>query len=280
MHFWDHSFSSPEANLAFDEAVLEHMDARTDPSSGDPSDNSTADPSGNSIDNSNGGELLRIWQMPAPCVVIGRSSRVSQEVDQEACARDGIAIFRRMSGGASIVAGPGCWMFSLLLSLEHRPECRALDGAHRTVMSRMRNAVQGAFQELGSDCRVGIQGICDLTVGGRKVSGNALRLKRNWMMYHGTLLIDMPLDWISRYLLEPPKQPEYRQKRSHRDFVESLGKSLADRAKFIELLSEQSRAQWQADREWSEHPFASLHLASVQSWIDRRYGDAAWHFQR
>ena len=92
--------------------------------------------------------------------------------------------------------------------------------------------------------------------------------------------VDMPLDWISRYLLEPPKQPEYRQKRSHRDFVESLGKSLADRAKFIELLSEQSRAQWQAHREWSEHPFATLHLASVQSWIDRRYGDAAWHFQR
>jgi len=187
---------------------------------------------------------------------------------------------RRMSGGASIVAGPGCWMFSLLLSLELRPECRALDGAHRTVMARMRNSVQGACQELGSDSQVRIQGICDLTIGGRKVSGNALRLKRNWMMYHGTLLIDMPLEWISRYLLEPPKQPEYREKRSHRDFVESLGKSLADRAKFIEVLSEQSRAQWQADREWSEHPFSGSHLESVQSWIDRRYGDAAWHFQR
>ena len=272
MHFWDHSFASPEANLAFDEAVLEHMDARKDPTSGDPSDNSSA--------NSSSGELLRLWQMPAPCVVIGRSSRVSQEVDQEACARDGVAIFRRMSGGASIVAGPGCWMFSLLLSLEHRPECRALDGAHRTVMSRMRNAVQGACRELGSDCQVGIQGICDLTIGGRKVSGNALRLKRNWMMYHGTLLIDMPLEWISRYLLEPPKQPEYREKRSHRDFVESLGASLADRAQFTEVLSEQSRAVWQADREWSEHPFADSHVESVQTWIDRRYGDAAWHFQR
>ena len=179
MHFWNHSYPTPEANLAFDEAVLEYMDSQA-----------ICD-----------GELLRLWEMPGRCVVLGRSSKVSLEVDQDACAQDQVPIFRRMSGGASIVAGPGCLMFSLVLSLQRRPHCRALDGAHQTVMSRMQQAVSSALESTGLDYEVGIQGICDLTIAGRKISGNALRIKRNWMVYHGTLLVDMPLEWIERYLL-------------------------------------------------------------------------------
>lgn len=258
MHFWDHSYPTPEENLAFDEAVLEWMDNQT---------NSDA-------------ELLRLWQMPKRCVVIGRSSKVSLEVNQFACQQDDVPIYRRMSGGASIVAGPGCLMFSLLLSLERRPNCRGLDGAHHTVMSRMREALCCAFKAIGSDAQVGIQGICDLTIDGRKISGNALRIKRNWLMYHGTLLINMPLEWIEHYLLEPPKQPEYRQGRKHREFVESLTKSIADPSRLIQEFSSALKTQWEAIHSWNQHPFAAAHETSTQDWVRRRYGDPAWHLQR
>ena len=258
MYFWDYSFPTPEANLAFDEAVLESIDGLA---MGD-------------------GELLRLWEMPQVCVVIGRSSKVSLEVNQEACAQDRVPILRRMSGGASIVAGPGCLMFSLLLSLEQRPECRTLDGAHRTVMTRMQRAVAAALESIGSSTQVGIQGICDLTIGGRKISGNALRLKRNWMVYHGTLLVDMPLEWIGRYLLEPPKQPEYRERREHSEFVESLGRNLTDRAKFIDAFYRHSISEWNAQGRWSDHPLATKHEAITHDWVQRRYGDVAWHLQR
>jgi lipoate-protein ligase A len=258
MFFWEHAYPTPEANLAFDEAVLEHMEtlATTE------------------------GELLRVWEMPERCVVIGRSSKVALEVNQVTCQQDRVPVLRRMSGGASIVAGPGCLMFSLLLSLEKRPEYRGLDGAHRSVMTRMANAVESALGSIGSNYKVGIQGICDLTIGGRKISGNALRIKRHWMIYHGTLLVDMPLEWIDRYLLEPPKQPEYRQRREHRDFVESLGHSLQDRSQFVSEFYRCSRSEWEAHEPWSDHPFALLHETSTREWIQRRYGDPAWHMQR
>lgn len=258
MHFWEHAYTTPEANLAFDEAVLEYME--TQPATQ--------------------AELLRVWEMPQRCVVVGRSSKVSLEVNQEACTQDGVPVLRRMSGGASIVAGPGCLMFSLLLSLDTRPECRALDGAHRTVMSRMARAVQKALTRIGLEDEVGIQGICDLTIAGRKISGNALRLKRHWMVYHGTLLVDMPLEWIDRYLLEPPKQPEYRQRREHREFVESLGRRVSDRDQFVQDFYELSRTEWEAEKPWGEHPFAQVHEAMTQTWVDRRYGDPLWHLER
>lgn len=258
MYFWDYSFDNPQANLAFDEAILEYIDSLE---AGD-------------------WELLRLWEMPSPCVVVGRASKLSLEVNQEACQQDGIPIFRRMSGGASIVAGPGCQMFSVLLSLKQRPECRALDGAHQCVMSRIQCAVQSALGNVGSNCQVSIQGICDLTIGGRKISGNALRLKRHWLMYHGTLLVDMPLEWIHRYLLEPPKQPEYRAHREHREFVESLAPNLPDPSKFVHEFYRACQSQWDANERWEEHPFAREYPAIMPLWLERRYNDPAWHRQR
>jgi lipoate-protein ligase A len=258
MYFWDYSFETPQENLAFDEALLEHMDAL-----------STSD-----------GELLRFWQMPEPCVVIGRSSKVALEVNLEACQRDRIHVLRRMSGGASIVAGPGCMMFSLLLSLDQRPECRGLDEAHRCVMGRMQRAVRAALEAIGSSCDVAVQGVCDLTIDGRKISGNALRLKRSWMIYHGTLLLDMPLEWIATYLHQPPKQPEYRQGREHRDFVASLGSRIADLSKFNAEFVRSSVSEWDAHRPFGEHPFANNFEDHTRDWVSRRYGDPAWHLQR
>ena len=258
MYFWDYSFETPQENLAFDEAILEYMDSLT----------------------LSDGELLRLWQMPEPCVVIGRSSKVALEVNLEACQRDRIPVLRRMSGGASIVAGPGCMMFSLLLSLDQRPQCRGLDQAHRTVMSRMQRSVMTALGAIGSNCDVAIEGVCDLTIDGRKISGNALRLKRSWMIYHGTLLIEMPLEWIARYLLEPPKQPEYRQRREHHEFVASLSSQVMDLSKFNAEFVRSSVFEWDAKRHFSEHPFASRFNDCTREWVDRRYGNPTWHLER
>jgi lipoate-protein ligase A len=57
---------------------------------------------------------------------------------------------------------------------------------------------------------------------GRKFSGNALRCKRQHLIYHGTLLYDYPLANIARYLGQPARMPEYRAGRAHESFVTNL----------------------------------------------------------
>ncbi len=268
MYYLNRSYEDPNANLAFDEALLEAMDSlesqklESASESGEPA------------------ELLRFWQMSVPCVVVGRSSRIAEEVHLDRCKRDAVPVLRRMSGGGTIVAGPGCAMFSVLLSLGARPECRSLDMAHRTVMSRVCQALQWSLDEYGIDEKVDIRGICDLTIDGQKISGNALRLKRHWLMYHGTLLIDMPLTWISDYLAMPPKQPEYRQGRAHDQFVTGLGDRIREPKLFTAILERALQRVWQADRPWTEHPFANQAEEQVQGWLDRRYKDLSWHSQR
>ena len=62
-------------------------------------------------------------------VVIGRSSRTADEVDLEYCRAEGIPVLRRCSGGAAVVVGPGCLMYSVVLAGFVLMTWRALDVA-------------------------------------------------------------------------------------------------------------------------------------------------------
>jgi lipoate-protein ligase A len=111
------------------------------------------------------------------------------------------------------------------------------------------------------------RGISDLAIGERKFSGNSLRIKRTHLLYHGTLLYDFPLSAISRYLIEPPRQPDYRRRRSHDAFVVNLPASR-------ETLVRAVIAAWgvgEARQIWPEQRVAEL--------VAAKYGRDAWNLR-
>jgi lipoate-protein ligase A len=222
MRYLELTLDDPASDLALDEALLEEAEqGLLSLRLGTPE--------------SEAPELLRIWEPTQPCVVLGRSSRLQQEVNLARCQELGIPILRRASGGATVVTGPGCLMYAVLLSYEQRPELRSLDVAHRFVMQTQQRAVS----RLGWDCQ--IRGICDLVLGERKFSGNSLRCRRQFLLYHGTLLYDFPLELLAGLLGIPERQPEYRRERTHLDFVINLP---VVRQALIDAL----RSEWGAEQ--------------------------------
>lgn len=199
MHLLDLNLPTPQENLALDEALLDTAEETTEPA-----------------------EVLRYWESARPLVVLGRSSKAAEEANLEACRADGVPVLRRCSGGAAIVAGPGCLMYAVVLSYELHPELRALDLAHRFVLSRLREALL----PLASD--VQFRGTSDLAVGDYKFSGNSLRCKRNHLLYHGTLLYDFDLTLLGKYLGTAPRQPAYRKGRTHCQFVMNIPLTAAE----------------------------------------------------
>jgi lipoate-protein ligase A len=261
MRLLELTLPTPEENLALDEALLDQAEA-----------DETA------------GEILRLWEPAAPMVVVGRSSKLVEEVKADECRRRGIPVLRRTSGGTSIVAGPGCLMYAVVLSLVARPELRAIDHAHRFVLGRIAAALEPCAP--GIRCR----GTSDLVLSDQKkcppasahgpcgretpesaafkVSGNSVRVKRNWLLYHGTLLYNFPVELIEACLPIPPRQPDYRGGRSHRQFVTNLPVSCAD-------LRQAMIAGWQADE-----PCESWPREQTAHLIAQRYGLASWHAER
>lgn len=241
MRYLDLTLATAEENLALDEALLEEAEA---------TEESAADEST---------EVLRVWESSTPAVVLGRSSRIDQEARRELCVRRGIPMLRRASGGASVVIGPGCLMYAVVLSTERRPALASLDEAHRFVLERVGAAARAAASG------VEVQGTSDLTWDGRKFSGNSLRCKRRHLLYHGTLLYNFDLDLLADLLGEPPRQPDYRARRGHRDFVTNLPTT-------AERLKVGLRAAWSADR-----PLADWPRRRVVELVAERYSQASWN---
>jgi lipoate-protein ligase A len=239
MHLVELTLSTPAENLALDEALLDASEQSAAPR-----------------------EVLRLWESPAPIVVVGRSSQVDVEVDLPYCRAQGIEVMRRVSGGAAIVAGPGSLMYAVVLSYDLRPELRSLDVAHQFVLETIRNAL---FDLAPSARR---RGTSDLALGELKFSGNSVRCKRRHLLYHGTLLYDFDLALIERCLKIPPRQPDYRQGRSHGDFITNLPTNAEElRRALIDTWSPISSAT-----DWPRH--------QVDRLVAERYGRDEWNLQR
>lgn len=238
MFLLDLSLESADANLALDEALLEEAEFRDEPL-----------------------EVLRLWEFSAPVVVLGRGSRVGEEVDVTACREDRIPILRRSSGGAAIVAGPGCLMYSVVLSYECRPKLRMIEQTHRFVLGRVLAAVQTLLPAASQ------QGTSDLALADNKFSGNSLRCRRTHLLYHGTLLYNFPLELIQRFLKMPPRQPEYRDGRQHQQFVRNVPVD----------LSELRRAvvdEWQIEGELISWP-----RECTQQLVVEKYSQNSWNLR-
>jgi len=183
----------PEANLALDEALLDWAEQQEGP-----------------------GQILRLWEPARPLVVLGRSSRIANEVDEPRCRHQDVPVLRRSSGGATIVGGPGCLMYAVVLSLEQMPRLRSIDQAHSYVLERHVAALDPLCPGVTR------AGTSDLALGDRKFSGNSLRIKQRHLLYHGTILHDFPLAWTAEFLKSPARQPAYRNERDHLAFLTNL----------------------------------------------------------
>jgi lipoate---protein ligase len=236
--YLDLTFSDPASNLACDEALLQLCE--------------------------NGAEesVLRVWEPADYFVVVGYSIKVLSEVNVGACDANGIPIFRRFTGGGSVLQGPGCLNYSLVVSNERLGIPADLTDSYRYVLSRHLSlyANHGA-------AAAQIQGVSDLALHGRKFSGNAQHRKRLCSLFHGTFLLHFDIALIETCLLMPSRQPAYRHGRSHATFLCNLSIPPHD-------VREALRRVWEAEEALREIPFDR-----IETLVGERYSRQEWNFK-
>lgn len=248
MQRYDLSLPTPAENLAFDEALLDWAEQES------------AD-----------GEFLRLWESTQPMVVVGRSSHVAKEVNEPFCRQENIPILRRSSGGAAIVTGPGCLMYALVLSYAVRPELKDITHAHAFILKQLATSLGPLLSSAGT---VTCAGTSDLALRNestvatlRKFSGNSLRVKRTHLLYHGTLLYDFDLGLIEKCLRTAPRQPKYRNARTHGDFVTNVP---ATRQQLVEAVV-------------AAFPMAGPPAGGLRTRVERlvaeRFGNDRWNYE-
>jgi lipoate-protein ligase A len=238
VHLLDFSADTPELNLALDEALLLSAEE-------------------------GGEESLRFWSSDRPFVVLGYSRAAESDVDLDACRQDGIPVLRRYSGGGTVVQGPGCLNYNLVLRIDRSPEFSTITGTTRAILARHGDALSGLLHG-----QVLPEGESDLTFGGRKFSGNAQRRLAATLAFHGTVMLRLDVSLLTRYLRIPDRQPSYRRMREHRDFVTNLP---LDQQHVKGLLA----SAWGATIPLTAPPFAR-----ARELVATRYATAEWNRKR
>jgi lipoate-protein ligase A len=205
--------------------------------------------------------VVRFWEPRAHAVVMGASRRMRDDVLVEACRADGVPILRRSSGGGTVVVGPGTVNVSVILPETEAPGLWAVDVAHRHVLDQLAAAIGGA------GAAVQVQGLGDLTLGGRKCAGSAQRRLKHYFLVHCSILLDLAIDRIERYLAIPNRQPAYRAGRSHDEFLINLP---LPRSMVVDAIRERLCTGA------SHGPAAPVPMALVQSLVHDKFANSEW----
>ena len=138
---------------------------------------------------------LYLWQN-RHTVVIGRNQNAWKECRCDLLRQEGGTLARRSSGGGAVYHDLGNLNFTFAAS----PERYDLNAQ----LSLLLDAVNSA------GIRAEFTGRNDITVDGRKFSGNAFKHTKSCSMQHGTLMIAVDMERVGRYLR--PSQSKLRAK--------------------------------------------------------------------
>ncbi len=160
-----------------------------------------------------GDAALYLWQNQNT-VVIGRNQNAWRECRCELLEREGGRLARRRSGGGAVFHDVGNLNYTFAACAE------------RYDLERQLGVIIAALDAAG--IRAEFTGRNDIAVDGRKVSGNAFEHSRGRSLQHGTLLISVDMERLSRYLNPSPLKLRAKGVESVRARVMNLNEAAPD----------------------------------------------------
>jgi lipoate-protein ligase A len=160
------------------------------------------------------GNGLLVWQPDDTYIVLGQSNTAELSLIAGNVTADNIKVTKRPTGGEAVVLTP---RMAVITVAREFSEMTGSKEFFREVNTMITDALEAlGIRDLGS------KGISDITVGNRKILGSSMHRREGRLVYHAVLNLGENPMIFERYLRHPRREPDYRQNRTHSEFVTSL----------------------------------------------------------
>ncbi len=230
--------TDPYFNLAAEEYVMQHFDR----------------------------DCFMLWRN-APAVIVGRHQNTLAEINAEYVREHNIPVVRRMSGGGAVFHDLGNLNFTFVAR-----------GDHNTVLDfrRFTQPILDTLQGLGVDAQ--FEGRNDLTIDGRKFSGNAEYIRRGRILHHGTLLFSAQMSDVAAALRPDPAKFADKAVKSVRGRVTNISEHLPRPMTVLQFRDRLLDNVMTATPDAERYTFTDDDRAAITRLRDAKYVTWEWNY--
>ena len=158
-------------------------------------------------------ECFMLWRN-SPCIVVGKNQNTLSEINKDYVDKNNITIVRRLSGGGAVFHDLGNINFTFISNQKET----------FNDFKRFTVPIIDALKQLNVNAE--FSGRNDLTIDGKKFSGNAQYCYKNRVLHHGTLLFSANVKDISQSLNVKEKKFEGKAVKSVKSRVTNISSHL------------------------------------------------------
>lgn len=136
-------------------------------------------------------EVFMLW-INKPSILIGRNQNTLTEINFDYVNDNKIDVVRRLSGGGAVYNDLGNINFTFI-TYRSEENIKVKDGFEKFALPVIKT-----LQSLGVNAE--FTGRNDITIDGKKFSGNAQYFQKHKLLHHGTLLFDCDMEKLSSAL--------------------------------------------------------------------------------
>jgi len=158
-------------------------------------------------------KFIDVWQPEEEMIVLGRFS--DEAIINENAIKDGVKIFRRVGGGGTVFLDETSVIVDIgIKEKQLKPVNTYFDFFNNLIVEALKK--QNIPAVSGHD-------FYDIKIDDRKIGGVSLAIRKDMVLYGVSLIQkNILISKIADYLNHPSKEPKYRKKRNHSEFLSSL----------------------------------------------------------
>ena len=212
-------------------------------------------------------EIVTFWQS-APSVILGKHQNPVKEVNLDFVNQHKIPVIRRISGGGTVFHDLGNINYTLITQSEKQENL--------VDFRKFTQPMILFLKEFGLEAK--FEGKNNLTLGGKKFSGNSAHVFKNRVMHHGTFLFETRLDILEKIINPNQENIEDKSIESIRASVTNIASHLKEK---ITLESFKKRMVGffmnYFGIETRQHLTGKM-IAEIQRLAEEKYQQWSWNF--
>ncbi len=207
-----------------------------------------------------------LWQNE-PSIIIGKHQNTLEEINTKYVEENNIHVVRRMSGGGAVYHDLGNLNYSFIMR----------NGQEDLFdFKKFTFPIVELLQQYGMDAQV--SGRNDMTIEGKKFSGNAQFIRNNNLLHHGTLLFNSDMERLQAALNVSNDKIASKGIKSVRSRVTNIQEHMKDKIsidEFWKQLSDHIAAQ---NEYWERVELEDSDLIEINKLASEKYNTWDWNY--